>query len=639
MWLSITLGAFLVAGSCFAPAMPFTMDGEIYYHMARAMADNGTLHIATNGGVDGAPALTKYLTIERDGYVYPQYPSGYAFLAAPFYLLLGLRGLIIMNAICAGLCLFFTHQIATRLSDEKTALWATWLFGATTFWSNYAFGIWPHMAALAFWLGAIWLTVNGDQIEDRRRQLVAIGLAGLLVGLGVNIRIDLILAAPAIFFWLRIFARPSDKPAAMIFLAALAPGLLIAAYLNMLKFGVFTPFSYGSVDGASAATSYLWIAPVLLIAVALMLLLDLQDLALDTWRDAGPANVIAVASVLLLLAILLAPGVRDVIYGVYVLVINLQAHNAYQQQGVELNEYGQLMFWGYPKRAFIQSLPFLPLIILPAINFIRGQNVVAVSLCLLCIFAPITFYALNQWHGGGSYNMRYFLPALPFVSILSAFALTRLAEAMDGFERQSALIVATAGVATFFAFTFVSDSFPALEAPAALYPQWVIAFILAVAVIMFLLAPYRKYVPQIALVCAGFAIAFASALNLIDEVSHEKAREKQITLARDIDAAFSGAPLIITQNPVSTMLAERSGASVMVITEDNIADIRRTVNAFAAAGRCVFVQNPMAKNLLTPAVPTNSILRRPYWVKSEKEPEHPLFAFYGLASQQTECAF
>ena len=152
----IVVALALVAGPFLAPAGPFIVNGEIYYAMARAMADHGTLHIAANGGVEGAPALTRYLSVGRDGLVYPQYPGGYAFVAAPFYMAFGIRGLMLMNALATALSLVLTYAIALRLFDKRTAIWAAGILGAATFVANYAFAIWPHIFALSFWLGAVW---------------------------------------------------------------------------------------------------------------------------------------------------------------------------------------------------------------------------------------------------------------------------------------------------------------------------------------------------------------------------------------------------------------------------------------------------------------------------------------------------
>ncbi len=643
------LGAFLLLGAFLAPPAPFIVDGGVYLDMARAMAGGGALHIAGNGGMEGAPALTKYLTVARDGLVYPQYPSGYAFVAAPFYKLFGVKGLMAMNAIATLACVWLTHRIALKLyPDQRVALYAALVFLFATFMSNYALAIWPHALSLSLWLATVFCAVKGNATgqaggrpgERAGGRFIWFALAGLAAGAGLNIRVDTILAAIAVLFWLRLFARPSDRLAAPCLLAGLMPGLLIAAYFNFLKFGVFSPFSYGATQGAAHLGSYL---PVLAgggAALAAICVVNIPAMLTAAHNRAG-AGVAAGAIAITGLMVLIFAGepLAKALYGVYVLVFNLQAHDAYYQAGVELNEFGQLMFWDFPKRALVQSLPFLPLLLVPVYDFFRGRNLTAVSLCLLAIAAPISFYALNQWHGGGSYNMRYFIPALPFIAILSAVAITRLADAAGGVVRQQALMIIVAAAAIFIGLDTIGKSIPALYAPMALYPQWVIAAVLGAVVIFFIIKPQSKPAARAALAIGVFALAYGGAVNFMDEVSHEKARASQLAFSQDIARAITGAPLVLTQIPVLLLHAEAEGASVMVATEKNIAAAREAVNAFADAERCVYFHNSLMRNLMAASLPVNALTRTPYWAISRKTPDDPRLAFYGLASQRERCAF
>jgi len=651
----IEVGAFLLAaalavGAFLAPPAPFIVDGGIYIEMARAMADHGAFHIAGNGGVEGAPALTKYLTVARDGLVYPQYPSGYAFLAAPFYKLFGIKGLMAMNAIATLACVWLTHRIALKLyADKRVALYAALVLLFATYMSNYAFAIWPHAISLSLWLATVFCAIKGNatgQAGGRpgappRGRLIWFALAGLAAGVGVNIRVDTILAAIAVLFWLRLFARPGDRLAAPCMLAGLMPGLLIAAYFNFLKFGNFTPFSYGTTQGAAYIGDYLPILAGGGVALAAICVVNIPAMLTAALNRAGAGAVAAGAIAIISLMVFIFAGepLAKALYGVYVLVFNLQAHNAYYQPGVEPNAFGQLMFWGFPKRALVQSLPFLPLLLVPVFYFFRGKNVTAVSLCLLAIAAPISFYALNQWHGGGSYNMRYFMPALPFIAILSAVTLIRLVDKAGGVARQQALMVMVAAAALFIGLDMVGKAVPALYAPMALYPQWIIAAGLGVLVIFFVIKPESKRAARAALAGAGFALAYGGAVNFMDEVSHEKARANQLAFSKDIGRAITGAPLVLTQIPVLLLHAEAEGASVMVATGKNTARARGAVNAFANAERCVYFHNSLMRNLMAPSLPAEALTRTPYWAISRTAPEDPRLAFYGLVSQRETCAF
>ncbi len=197
--------------------------------MARSVAENAALHIGANGGVDGAPALTKALTKAKDGLVYPQYPSGYALLAAPFYKAFGVHGLMLVNALSFAACMFLTFRLAERFYNARVAAYAAAIFALATFAPTYAFAIWPHMIALLFWLAGFYLAVAAADAPNRKSRYLRLLFAGLAIGAGINIRIDVFLAAIAIFLWLRAFARPDDRLAPLALIVGAVPGLLLAA--------------------------------------------------------------------------------------------------------------------------------------------------------------------------------------------------------------------------------------------------------------------------------------------------------------------------------------------------------------------------------------------------------------------------
>jgi hypothetical protein len=637
----VILGVVLIFAAFLMPAMPFIIDGGIYIDMARAMANDGSLAIAGNGGVDGAPALTKYLTHDVGNLSYPQYPSGYAFIAAPFYALFGIRGLMLMNALALLASAFLVFHIAMRLFNEKTiSFCAMGIFLLATFVSNYAVAVWPHMLSLLSWLGAITCTISANDSSNRRRRTLWFLFTGLIIGLGVNIRVDSILIFAVLFVWLKLFARPSDRLAPFWITIGMAPALLFAAWLNQIKFGVFSPFSYGASGGASDIRNYTAIILGGGIVLAGLWLVNIPTAVSAAHRRLGSKVTIAASIIGISAALLLAgPFLWKTLYGVYVLVFNLQAHNAYFQLGVERNEFDQLMFWGYPKKALIQSLPFLPLILVPIWNFFRRKNIVATSMCLLAIGAPITFYALNQWHGGGSYNMRYFIPTLPFIAILAAVALRDIAASAGGVNRRDILIASVLAALLFSGAQELGRAVPALYAPAALYPQWVLALISGGLIIGFLLQPSSKMIARTTLLASTVALVYSAFLSIENESSHEKARAELLSHSKEISKSIPESALVLTQLPVLLIHAEAQGASVMVPTDVNGPDALQAVNAFADAGRCVYFHNSMVSNLMAPHFPTGAINPTPLWAGRDVFPGDPRLAFFTLASQFNRCAF
>ena len=637
VFAALALAAVIMA--MLAPPGPFIVDGGVYLDMARAMAEDGSLAVAGNGGVAGAPALTKHLTHAVGGAVYPQYPSGYALLAAPFYAALGVHGLMLMNALAFVACAWLTFRITMDLfHDEAVSVGAALIFLLAGFASSYAFSIWPHMVSLTGSLGAVFCAIRGARATPRNAAVWFLA-TGALIGVGVNIRIDTILVFAVLFFWLRLFARPTDRLAPLWLTLGAAPALLLAAWLNHLKFGTFSPISYGPGTGNSSIDAY---TPIIVGGGALLglaWLVNPQAIAAQSVRRFGLTTMLAAGGALALAALMLAwPFVSKTLYGAYVLVINLQAHNAYHQDGVELNAYGQLMFWGYPKKALIQSLPYLPLMLVPLWRFFRGAHVEAVSLCLLAIAAPVAFYSLKQWHGGGSYNMRYFLPALPFIAMLCAVTLREAAALATTVKRQDLLLAAVLAGFGFFAMQTLGRATPALYAPAALYPQWALALTLAVVAGIYLIRPGTATARAL-LIAGAAALSYSVFLSVDDEASTEKARAEQAAVSKEIAKSIPAGSLVLTQLQILLIDAERGGAHLLYVEDRDIDAATAAIAAFRSAGRCVYFQNSRVADLLAPHLSPGAIDPTPLWAGRERFPADPRLAFFTLSSQSGTCGF
>ena len=627
----------LAAGAFLAPGAPFIIDGGVYYDMARAMAENGALATAADSGVPGAPPLVRLLSVVHDGAVYPQYPSGYAFIAAPLYAAFGVHGLMLMNALGFALSIWLTYFIALRFYGAGVARWAAGVFAAATFAPTYAFGIWPHHLSLAFWLGAVACAVIANDAPGKRAFYGMLAASGLLIGAGFNIRIDVFLAALAVFFWLRLFARPQDRLAPLALLAGMTPGLLAASLLNYEKFGALLPLSYGASKGMASLGIYLPIAAAAGAACAAMWALNVPALASACFSKTRRPWALA-ASGLVIAAVAVSP-LGDMLWrmikGVYVLVVNLQAHDAYYQAGVERNEYGQLLFWGYPKKALIQSLPWMALVALPAAAAFRLRRFSALGLCALCVAAPICFYALNQWHGGGSYSMRYFLPATPFLAVLAAAGLRELVG--DRPVARQTLLAAMAGASVLYlGLAEIGKASDRFLTPASLYPQWLIAAAL-VGAIGFYLARGGDRARAAALHLAIFALAYAATVNLYEEIVHERTRAEQSAIANDISAPLREGSLVVTPMPILLIPAEAGGVSVAAPTTHTAAAAAQAAEAFAAAGRCVYFHNSYARDLVAPHL-TRGIDPSAFWAASLRFSGDPRLAFFTFADA-ADCRF
>lgn len=577
------------------PAGAFTVDEAIYVEMARAMADSGSFAIAGNGGVDGGPTLLRRFTHDVGGLAMPQYPSGYAVIAAPFYALFGLNGLILLNALSAAACIWLTHRIGRQLyRDDRIVGTAAVLFGAATFMSTYAFGIWPHMLTLALLLGGIERILTG---LDRDR-LIWIASGGLLLSLALTIRVDAVLAILAVFIWLRLFAAPSRRSVALVFCAGLLPGLLAASLINQAKFDVFLPFAYGPAGQDGHSDPYLPYLGLVGLALLGLFALDVSR----PWAQAALEQVRRLPVILTLGAIglvgvaVIAP-IRDLIINTGILLFDLQQIDPSRSSDVMTYDEGGLKtFWGLNKTALFQSVPFAMLGLFALEQFWRGRRVTAHALGLGILAAYALFYGLDQWHGGFSFTMRYFIPVLPFLALMSASVLCDLAGADRILSRELRLgLFAGAGLGLFAA--LLAIRLPSLSGLMNYYVPLAVAAGLFAAMLIWRAQGERAAASTMSV--AGIAIGLSAMLALQDLSQLTGRINGQVPIsARYAEAVPSGA-LLATHAERWMVKASAEGAHV--VNPRGHGDVEAAASAFVAAGRCVFAHGEVARDRLDPA--------------------------------------
>jgi hypothetical protein len=399
----------------------YSLDELIYGAMIERFATNGVLTIPN--GYEGHPSsalLLRFLIPGPDGLV-PQYPAGYAVLAAPFFLIGGIQGVIFLNAIASVLTLIVAYGMTmTLFNNAKLAANATLILGFATFLGDYAFGIWPHAVSVLFVVSAAYCTVLSGRSNSHAGPLFA-ALGGLLVGLGLTMRVDVVIAAPALAAWLvGTSRRPAISTGA--FALGIVPGLFVSAWLNHLKFGTWSPLSYGYSKGAASLQGYMPLLPYAVIGGAIVI-----SFAFPRVRRAflGVRGLLIVATGLAALLLLpwTQPMILRILRGYYVLIVDLQSYDYVSHSiGIIRMEDGLVLFWGSLKESLGQSMPYLGFAVLPAARLFQPERR---SAYVLCILFPAIWYApfaWTQWHGGLSNNLRYFTPTLPFLAILAASA-------------------------------------------------------------------------------------------------------------------------------------------------------------------------------------------------------------------------
>jgi 4-amino-4-deoxy-L-arabinose transferase-like glycosyltransferase len=413
------LALAILAAAAVAPVALEMIDEVAYYGAAIAMTERASMVVENGWDQFQADALRAgFLTPGPNGLV-PQYPPGAAILGAPLYALFGMRGLVLLNALAAGLTLFVVRGIARAAYErEDVALSAVLLLLLATFWTEYAFGVWPHALAGLFVALALWGFLRALR-SDRAATRWALA-AGLAAGVGILVRVDTVLILPALGAGAILFAA---RPVAVLAAGAagVLPGAAALSAINAWKFGTWNPLSYGAETGGVTLAHHL---PSLLAVVALAAFLAAFRAAPGRHR---PLLLVAGALATVVAALVL-PTLRDTTAawgrGAAGLIFDAELLGGDSVTDID----GVRYFWNLPKKALGQSIPWIgalaALLVLPAVARAR-QATVVMAIALFVWGLP---FLLTSWYGGWGINMRYFLPMLPVLAVLGAWVWHRFAD-------------------------------------------------------------------------------------------------------------------------------------------------------------------------------------------------------------------
>ncbi|MEM9738627.1 MAG: hypothetical protein AAF829_02075 [Pseudomonadota bacterium] len=592
------LFALSIVAALLRPPYAYSIDDVIYVEMARAFWENGVLFISGRGGVAGAPELVLNLTHGIEGRVYPQYPALYGILAAPFYGLAGVRGLVFLNAIGFFAVLWLTLRSVGHLYGlALDRRFVAGLLAFATFMPAYAMGIWPHMFALALVMAAIERATAHLSLKERPDPLSLV-LAGLWMGAAIAIRVDSVMPAIAVVFWLALFGAPTVRSAPLWFLFGALPFLFLASALNGEKFGTYIPISYGpkvGPDGIGAYTVHLVVVGVVL--------------ALACWINPGASRAKAVLSRFksplflvplllagLTLAVLVEP-LRKVFWNAYVLVADLQQLDEWQLDGaVRRDADGYIHVVGVYNRALLQSAPFLVLAAIALTGLASGRRVVARSLCVLVAGSVIGFYSLNQYHGHYSHNMRYFLAALPFLVILSVDGFTSLCRGVGTRLRRISLMHGVAIGAIVFAVLWLS---PLPKPFTTFYPPLFAAAALLFTSLIVALVNTSSLVKRIWLTTTGVAIGLSIVASWADVVGQNQSAGREGPITEAAANTLPAGALLVTSIEEHFLTAPKAGIHMVSAVREDGQVARAAIAAFRADGRCVYVHTPRTLEWLT----------------------------------------
>lgn len=492
----------------------FIIDEVIYFMGAHAFHETGGFIVENGFETIGADELKIWLLVEGAHGLVPQYPAGTAIFGGLLISLFGQNALIALN-VAAGIgTLCAAHVLARRLfGSMDVANLTIALLALCTFWAEYVVGHWPHSVSVFFTTVALWFFFDAQARETGAWRPAA--WAGLAVGFGTLFRLDGVLLLPA-FAAATILYAPRPVHVFAGGAAGLAPTLTIVALTNQIKFGTWNVFSYGGQGGGTNISGHVTPAVAILLALVVLILVRagaFSKLSLKWILIAG-----AVAGFSVLLVTPLASVLSNFTNGVEALLIDATVIND-PRSGVQTQPDGTLLFWGLPKKALGQSLPWLGcLALLFGVDLGESRrSVLTVLVVFVCWSLP---FLMLSWHGGLGSNMRYFLPVIPALTSVAAWLMLNLVRSVVGGWRLAVL----GGVAGLLGATLWSMLAP--ESSAQLH-QGVSTYLLCViATIAFLAGRIAHPVTlNVAIVAIFMGTGLASILARDDVVAGQLVRQ------------------------------------------------------------------------------------------------------------------
>lgn len=403
-----------------------SIDEVTYHRMTKSFSESGGLEIWNGYRECPSPELETRNIFARNGRLVSSCPYLFPILSTPFYRIWGYRGLFFINVIAFVGIVFFCYAIARKLfQDRNLALNSCFILIFATFSWEYSQAAWPHATTTFFLMVSFYLFVCSFYAKTGRAAFLLALASGFITGFAMGIRLDSIFVLPCLIIPF-LFLKPYRPLPALATCIGALPGLVILTATNYAKFGVLSPFSYGRSMDASELKQYLPFAVVGILAIVVLWALTRRPVisSLLRYKRAAIIAIILFAGILAMI-----PHVRSTVgnslNGAYQLIVDLRVRDLDIREGaLSRNKGGGMVYINGLKKSLLQSCPYLVVLLLPFLRIIRNdKESVQLTILFLVPVAFIGFYAYhNGWHGGLCMNLRYFIPILPFTSMLSAYA-------------------------------------------------------------------------------------------------------------------------------------------------------------------------------------------------------------------------
>jgi hypothetical protein len=281
---------------------------------------------------------------------------------------------------------------------------------------------------------------------------------------------------------------------------------------------------------------------------------------------------------------------------VYMMLVDIRTREFdVREPALTRSEGGGMVYMQSQKKALIQSLPYLPLLLVPIFRLCRREDESNQILALLIV--PITyvlFVSHRNDHGGMCLNMRYFLPILPFSSILCAYAVRDYYRRYDlRMSFVTLMLIASGTAAVFFALlerslTSVNDQeFPFLDVPIAIGAILAILIILNETLRTLDLSLVRKIVSCLLVMTMAWASLTAF---FYDYPRHRRQRVLNYEIGRNILNVVPPDSLVFTYPYIDPVLRliEQDRVRIAFPGFDDFRDFSRLLEYNLSMGRHVF---------------------------------------------------
>lgn len=594
------IGHFYITFDVTAPGR-LNGDEGVYHRMIETFVRDGELTFWN--GLEELPSreLRPYATKVLNERLVPQYPHIFVFLAAPLYLVMGIKALYVISAVSFIGSILLTFLFAQKVfRDKDLAINTCLILVFATFYWEYSQAAWPHALTVFLAVGAVYTCYLAlDETRLQFSSLFAV-LSGVLLGLGIGSRLDVVFIVPTLIM-LVLMNHERWLRTAILVLLGLAPSLLLLAWTNDIKFGTWNPFSYGPQewDGSVTRIQAYWTMAALGL-MAIVALWAATRSSVQAWISEH-MRLSIVLLVLILAVALLVPPMRALILkladGFHTIVLDLRAmpiETGFGRDAFQRGPTGGVFtpFNGV-KKALLQSCPYLVLIALPLVAvFTRPKDRSMLLVLFVAFLSFVLVFSFLKWHGGSPLHMRYILPGIPFAAILVAYAWRDLSDFVGG---RGAVLLVGVGILCLMGFSvLVNDTADKDSAERVLLVlPLMFAFALLVLLTLFLLSRdrYRKVFAVATATMAVACFVWAGVVALIYDYPRTLVlRQLNAEIAALAKAHVEPNSLLFLPSfyPFSTYI-ETEGVRFAAPSFDNFEGFRELAEFHLAAGRPVYL--------------------------------------------------